>query len=160
MRPAEMLYLLDVVDEAMPLPGLGGPAAAVAQTMKPVSTTNLARTADFALPGLSANAPMAMMPPSVSTPMPPIGMPQQMPPIPGTLGHMSNPPYGMPPPNQGYGGGPMGRQDGPMGFMPPPSDAMGPRRGGPLPSQEQMLQSIGYEPPPPQQRGNRGRRRG
>jgi hypothetical protein len=135
-----------MTDEAMPLPGLGLPTTT--QSTKPAPIPTSSQFTDFALPGLTANAPPARMPPS-------------MPPLPGTLNQYSNPPYSVPPPkNPGYGAGPIGRPNGGQGFTPPPSDAMGPRRGGPLPSQEQMLQSIGYEPPQRGGGGGRGRRRG
>lgn len=168
-----------MIDEAMPLPGLGAPAAATVSTTRPIpNAQNTTRPGDFSLPGLSAAMPAPTLPPpsSMQMQMPPLpGMPQptmmqpqqqQMAPstLPG-MNPMPNMPYGMPPPNQSYGpgAGAMPRQNNhngpPPGFMPPPQgqETVAGRRGGPLPSQEQMLQQIGYEPP--QWGGNRGRRR-
>jgi hypothetical protein len=168
-----------MIDEAMPLPGLGAPAAATVSTIRPMpNAQNTTRPGDFSLPGLSAAMPAPTLPPpsSMQMQMPPLpGMPQptmmqpqqqQMAPsaLPG-MNPMPNMPYGMPPPNQSYGpgAGAMPRQNNhngpPLGFMPPPQgqETVAGRRGGPLPSQEQMLQQIGYEPP--QWGGNRGRRR-
>jgi hypothetical protein len=157
-----------VIDDVLPLPGLGAPAAEL-PTRPATNTQSTTRPGDFSLPGLTATMPAPTLPPTMQMPPPGMPLPPMMqqhmpPPLPG-MNPMPNMPYGMPPPNQSYGPGSIPRQNnssnsinGPSGFMPPPSgpEGLAGRRGGPLPSQEQMLQQIGYEPP---QWGNRGRRR-
>jgi hypothetical protein len=66
-----------MIDEAMPLPGLGAPAAATVSTIRPMpNAQNTTRPGDFSLPGLSAAMPAPTLPP-------PSSMQMQMPPLPG-----------------------------------------------------------------------------